>query len=112
MNTGPSAVARLAADTSRVKSRLENVWMLMLTSTISKMFVCYDILAFVSIRPRRGHEQGRLLFLALGCGAGRRQASLQPCQQLLDIASLGQLRLKVCDLLLALGQRGVSSSYI
>lgn len=76
------------------------------------MFVCYDILAFRSIRPRRGYEQGRLLFLALGCGAGRRQASLQPCQQLLDIASLGQLRLKVCDLLLALGQRGVSSSYI
>lgn len=48
---------------------------------------------------KMGHEQGNCLPLALGCGISRRQASLQACQQLLDISRLGQLRLKVCGLL-------------
>lgn len=52
--------------------------------------------------PPRRRESG--LLLPLGRGAGRRQAGFQALQQLLDIVGLGQLGLKVGDLLLAFGQ--------
>ena len=42
MKTGPSAAARLAVDTSRVKSRLETVWTGMGLFSADQLFVRHD----------------------------------------------------------------------